>query len=101
MHTRTQGKGSVTPQETEPDLPVSVLESPVEVWVDSGLLQGQGHWQQQSWEAWCVGISPLEGGHHSPTTEPIALPQRVKTLGWGHLRPNYREGAQPHLSAEN
>ena len=38
-------------QETEPDLPVSVWESPVEVWVDSGLLQGQVHWQQYSWEA--------------------------------------------------
>ena len=33
---------SVTPQETEPDLPVSVQESLAEVWVDSGLLQGQG-----------------------------------------------------------
>ena len=41
--TRTQEKGAVTPQETEPDLPVSVQESPVEVWVDSGLLRGQGH----------------------------------------------------------
>ena len=30
-------------QETEPDLPVSVQESPVEVWVDSGLSWGQGH----------------------------------------------------------
>ena len=74
VHTRTQGKGSVAPQETEPDLPVSVLESPVESWVDSGLLWGQGHWQQQSCEARSVGISPLEGGCHSPTTEPIALP---------------------------
>ena len=27
VHTRTQGKGAVTPQETESDLPVSVLES--------------------------------------------------------------------------
>ena len=29
----------MTPQETDPDLPVSVQESPAEVWVDSGLLQ--------------------------------------------------------------
>ena len=43
VHTRTQEKGAVTPQETGPDLPVSVQESPVDVWVDSGLLQGQGH----------------------------------------------------------
>ena len=40
--TRTQEK-EVTPQDTDPDLPVSVQESPVEVWVDSGLLQGHGH----------------------------------------------------------
>ena len=33
MHTRTQEKGAVTPQETDPDLPVSVQESPAEVWV--------------------------------------------------------------------
>ena len=41
--TRTQEEGAVTPQMTEPDLPVSVQASPVEVWVDSGLLQGQEH----------------------------------------------------------
>ena len=33
MHTRTQEKVAVTPQETDPDLPVSVQESPVEAWV--------------------------------------------------------------------
>ena len=33
----------MTPQETEPDLPVSVQESLAEAWADSGLLQGQGH----------------------------------------------------------
>ena len=30
--TRIQEKGEVTPQETEPDLPTSVQESPVETW---------------------------------------------------------------------
>ena len=40
--TRTQEKGAVTSQETDPDLPKSVQESPVEAWVSSGLLQGQG-----------------------------------------------------------
>ena len=40
---RTQEKGAVTPQETDPDLPVSVQESPVEAWVSGGLLQGWGH----------------------------------------------------------
>ena len=43
VHTRSQEKGAVSPQETEPDLPVSVQESLVEVWVDSGLLWSQGH----------------------------------------------------------
>ena len=37
--TRTQEKGAVTLQETDPDLPVSVQESLVEAWVCSGLLQ--------------------------------------------------------------
>ena len=41
--TRTQEKGAVTPQETDPDLPVSVQESSAEAWVGSGLLQGLGH----------------------------------------------------------
>ena len=42
VHTRTQEKGEVTPQETDPDLPVSVQESLVEACV-GGLLQGRGH----------------------------------------------------------
>ena len=41
--TKTQGKGAVAPQETEPDLPVSVQECPVEVWIRSGLMQDQRH----------------------------------------------------------
>ena len=35
---RNQEKGAVTPQETDPDLPVSVQESLVEVWVGGALL---------------------------------------------------------------
>ena len=31
------------PQEIDPDLPVNVQESPVDVWVDSGLPWGQSH----------------------------------------------------------
>ena len=34
--TRTQEEESVTPQETGPDLPVRVQESPVEAWINSG-----------------------------------------------------------------
>ena len=44
MHSSTQEKGAVTSQETDPDLPMSVQEYPVEVWVIAGLLQGQGPW---------------------------------------------------------
>ena len=34
------------PTETEPDLPLSAWVSPAEVWVSSGLLQGQRLWVQ-------------------------------------------------------
>ena len=37
------GERSNDPQETDPDLPMSVQESPVEVWVSGGLPQGLGH----------------------------------------------------------
>ena len=43
VHARTQEKGTVAPQETDPELPVSVQESLAEVWVGGGLLQGRGH----------------------------------------------------------
>ena len=48
----------MTPQETEPDLPVSVQESPAEAWVDSGLHGVRGT------EYSSPGISPFEGDHH-------------------------------------
>ena len=41
--TRTQEKGAVTAQETDPDLPRSVQESLAEAWFSGGLLQGWGH----------------------------------------------------------
>ena len=41
--TKTQEKGAVTPQKTEPDLHAGVGGSPVAVWVSSGLPQGSGH----------------------------------------------------------
>ena len=40
VSTRTHENGEVTPQETDPDLPMSVEESLVDVWVGSSLLQG-------------------------------------------------------------
>jgi len=42
VHTSIQEKGTVSPQETETDLPVSVQEFLAEAWVNTGLLQGQG-----------------------------------------------------------
>ena len=47
MHIRTQEKRAVTPKETDPDLPVRVQESPAELWVGGGPLQGWGHSVQQ------------------------------------------------------
>ena len=52
------GDAAVSPQETEPNLPVSVGESPAEVRVGSGFPREQGHRQQQSWEV-TLGVSPL------------------------------------------
>ena len=43
VYARTQEKGAVTPQKTDPDSSVSVQEYPVEVWFGGGLLQG---WRQ-------------------------------------------------------
>ena len=40
--TRTQDKGALTVQEIDPDLSVSVQESPAEAWFSGGLLQGVG-----------------------------------------------------------
>ena len=48
----------MTPQEIDPDLPVSVQESLMEAWVDGGLLQGRG----TEWGSMCM--APFEGGHH-------------------------------------
>ena len=42
LYKRTQGKGAVTLQETDPDLPMSVQQSSAEAWVSGGLLQGLG-----------------------------------------------------------
>ena len=41
--TPIQEKVAGIPQETDPDLPVSVQESPAEAWVGGSLLQVWGH----------------------------------------------------------
>ena len=43
VHTRTLEKGAVTSQETDPNLPVSVQESPGETWINSGRPWGKEH----------------------------------------------------------
>ena len=48
----------MTPQETDPDLLMSVQESPEEARVSGGLLHGWGHWCSSA----CMG--PFEGGRH-------------------------------------
>ena len=58
VHISSQEKGTVSSQETEPDLPASVQESLAEMWVDSGLLQGRGT------EYNSVYTHPFEGGFH-------------------------------------
>ena len=84
-HARTQEKGAVAPQKTDPDVPVSVQESLTEVWVDSGLLQGQGDWIPQCLHKTFWRRSPLS-----------SLPPPL----FG-LRSNNREGTQPRASAES
>ena len=62
---RTQEKWAVTPQETESDLPVSVLESPAVAWVDSDLGVRSAD-SSSPWEMQWVDISPAGGGRHWP-----------------------------------
>ena len=58
MHTMTQEKGAVTPQETDPYMSVSVQESLEEAWVCGIRLQG---WGTECSSA-CMG--PFEEGRH-------------------------------------
>ena len=48
----------MVPQKTDVDLPVSLPESPVEAWLDGGLVQGWG----SACSSACTGR--FEGGHH-------------------------------------
>ena len=75
------------PQETDPDLLLSVQESLVEAWVGDSLLQGWGHWAQQCrhWTFWrrspLFPLSPLyfdrgqiiEGEHSLSHQQKIGL----------------------------
>ena len=85
VHTRTQEKGAVTPQETDPDLPVSVLGSPAEVWVGGGPAAGSG---------------ALSGAVCAwDLVKEVAVVFTTSTKVWSPV--NNREGTQPRPSAEN
>ena len=65
VHTRTQEKGAETPQETDPDLPVSVQESAVKALASGACCRVRGT------ESGSVCTGPFEGGRHClhhPTT---------------------------------
>ena len=62
MCPKTQKKGAVTPEKTDPKVPTSVGGSPVEAWIDKGSPQEEGNRQQQSGKV-PLGLGPL-GGHH-------------------------------------
>ena len=74
----------MTPEETDPDLPVSVQPCPVEAWVGGGLLQAGG----TECSSACMG--PFEGGRHY---------LHYPTIVWTQV--NSREGIQPQPSTEN
>ena len=81
--TRTQEKGAVTPQETDPDLPINVQESLVEAWVGGGCYRAGG----TEYSSACMG--PFEGGHYLHTS----------AIVWPQV--NNREETKPHPSTEN
>ena len=67
-----QETGTVTPQGTDPDLPVNVQESPVEVWVSSGLLKVGG----TECSSACMG--PFERGQRYLKLPPQEFGLKVK-----------------------
>ena len=74
----------MTPQETDPDLPMSVQESPVEVWVSGGLLQG-----------WVLSVAV----HAWDILKEVTIIFITSTIVWPQV--NNREGTQLHPSTEN
>ena len=74
----------MTPQETDPDLPVSVQESLAEARVGGGLLQG-------------LGMSAAV--HARDFLKEVTIIFITSTIVWP--QENTQKGTQPHLSAEN
>ena len=84
MH-QDQGEGAATPQEPTPDVPVSVQESPVEVWAGGGLLQGLG--------------APTVVVRAWDLLREVTVTFITSTMVWPQV--NNRKGTQSHLSTEN
>ena len=100
VFTRTQEKGAMTSQETEPDLPGCAWESLAEAWLDSDLpggralsatvLGGPTCWHKSFWMRLLLLSLPLPWGQttgreHSPTHQQkikgllsMALPTRAR-----------------------
>ena len=73
----------MTPQETEPDLPMSVQESPAQAWVSGGLLQDALSVGVPAWDLW----------------KEVTIIFITSIKAWPQL--NSREGTQVHPSVEN
>ena len=72
VHTRMQGKKPWLTQKTEPVLPLSIWESPVETWVSSAYYRDR---TTAVLGSMACGISPLAGGlHYAPSRSPY-VPQ--------------------------
>ena len=79
------GEMSSDPQETDPDLPMSVQQSPAEEWVSGGLLQGWKHWVWKFVHGTFWRREPLSS---------LSPP-------WFGLRSSNREATQPCPLTEN
>ena len=74
----------MTPQDTDPDLPMSVQELPAEAWVSGALLQGRG--------TECSSV-------HMDLLREVSIIFITSTIVWPQV--NNREGTQPYPSTEN
>ena len=89
MCTRTQEKEAVTSQETESDLPVNVLESLGEAWVDSGFCGVRGTDYSSPGSRAVLAYVLLKEVTIAVITPTIVWPQK-----------NYRDLRLPHPLAE-
>ena len=99
VHTRTQEKGAVTPQETEPGLPVSVQEPLAEMWVAVACCRLTG----TECSSACMGPCEEDHHHHSlvsgQTTGREHSPIHQQKIGlkiyWAWPRPSEEDQFPP------